>query len=59
MPYKSRKVPRRNCYRVSNRKTKKVFARCTSKAKADKQLRLLRALQYDKDFVPIRNSKKS
>ena len=34
MPYTLRKVAKRNCYRVSNRKTKKVFAKCTSKRKA-------------------------
>jgi len=52
MPYTLRKVTKRNCYRVSNRKTKKVFAKCTSKAKAKKQLRLLKALQYNKSFSP-------
>ena len=51
MPYKSRKVPRRNCYRVYNRKTRKVFAKCTSKIKAKKQIRLLHALQYNKSFT--------
>ncbi len=51
MPYKSRKVPRRNCYRVYNNKTKKTFAKCTSKVKATKQLRLLRAIQYNKYFT--------
>ena len=52
MPYKTRKVPRRKCYRVYNQKTKKTFAKCTSKIKAKKQLRLLRAIQYNKNFVP-------
>ncbi len=51
MPYKSRKVPRRKCYRVYNQKTKKTFAKCTSKIKAKKQLRLLRAIQYNEKFV--------
>ena len=40
MPYKSRKVPRRNCYRVYNTKTKRIFAKCTSKKKAHKQMHL-------------------
>ena len=52
MPYSLRKVPKQNCYRVSNRKTKRVFAKCASKAKAIRQLRLLRALQYNKSFIP-------
>ncbi len=51
MPYKSRKVPRRRCYRVYNNKTKKTFAKCTSKMKAQKQINLLRAIENNKDFV--------
>jgi len=51
MPYTLRKVAKRNCYRVSNRKTKKVFAKCTSKRKAKKQLNLLRALLYNKKNI--------
>jgi len=50
MPYATRKVPNKNCYRVYNRKTKRVFARCASKKNAEKQLRLLRALKYNKSF---------
>ncbi len=52
MPYRTRKVPNRNCYRVYNRKSKKVFAKCTSKTNAMKQLRLLRAIEFNKNFVP-------
>jgi hypothetical protein len=55
MPYSIRKVPRKSCFRVSNRKTKRVFARCTSKTRAQKQVRLLRALENNRNFVP-RNS---
>lgn len=55
MPYTSRKVPNKKCYRVYNNKTKKVFAKCTSKVNAQKQLKLLRAIQNNKNFVP--NSK--
>jgi hypothetical protein len=46
-----RKTYRKNCYRITNRKTKKVFARCATKENAIKQLKLLRALQYNKNFV--------
>ncbi len=57
MPYKTRKVPNKNCYRVYNRKSKKVFSRCASKTNAMKQLRLLRAIEFNKNFVP--NNKKN
>jgi hypothetical protein len=50
MPYKTRKVRGKNCYRVYNSKSKKTFAKCTSRKKADKQMRLLRALQNNKNF---------
>ena len=51
MPYKSRKMRGKPCYRVYNKKSKKVFAKCTTPENAEKQLRLLRALQYNKNFV--------
>lgn len=50
MPYSLRKVPRRNCYRVTNTKTNKVRAKCTSKAKAKKQMRLMYALESNPEF---------
>lgn len=58
MPYTMRKVPRKNCYRVSKKnksaknRSRKVFSKCTTREKAVKQMRLLRALQFNKDFVP-------
>jgi hypothetical protein len=67
MPYQTRKIRGKNCYRVTKKsgknnrkslnknnksfKNKTVFSKCTTKEKADKQLRLLRALQYNKNFV--------
>lgn len=51
MPYKKRKVSRKNCYKVFNSKTKKIFSKCSSFEKANKQLRMLRALKYNKNFV--------
>ena len=57
MPYKSRKVRGKPCYRVTNKENKKVFAKCTSKENAAKQMRLLRALQFNKKFIP--NSSKN
>jgi len=53
MPYtlrRSRKSKR--CYQVVNTKTRRVFSRCSSKTNAKKQLRLLRAIQYNKNFTP-------
>jgi len=51
MPFKLRKVNSRNCYKVFNAKTKRIHSKCTSKAKAKKQLQLLRAITYNKKFV--------
>lgn len=53
MPYIIRKVPNKTCYRVYNKKTKHVFAKCTSKKRAEKQIRLLRAIENNKSFVPL------
>jgi hypothetical protein len=58
MPYIIRKVPNRNCYSVKKAKAKtkgkgrQTFARCTSKAKAKKQVRLLYALENNPNFIP-------
>lgn len=56
MPYKLRKVRNKSCYRVYKLKTKKkpikIFSKCSTKRNATKQLRLLRAIQYNKTFVP-------
>lgn len=50
MPYAIRKMPKRNCYKVFNKNTKKIFAKCASMKNAQKQLRLLRALQNNPKF---------
>ena len=56
MPYKLRKARNKPCYQVYKPKSKKnpirLFSKCASKQNATKQLRLLRAIQYNKDFVP-------
>ena len=51
MPCVMRKVPKRRCYTVKNKNTKRVMAKCTSKKKAIKQMRLLRGLQFNKKFA--------
>jgi hypothetical protein len=50
MPYATRKVPNRRCFKVYNRKTKRVFAKCTSKSKARRQINLLRAIENNRTF---------
>ena len=54
-----RKVNKKNCYRVSNKKTKKVFAKCSSKKNATRQIRLLRAIENNKNFIPNRRNRKN
>ena len=52
MPYRIRHLrkTRKNCYQVINTKEKRVFSKCATKKNAEKQIRLLRALQYNKTF---------
>ena len=50
MPYTIRKVRGRPCYRVKNRRTKRVFAKCTSKKNAKAQIKLLHAIDYNPKF---------
>jgi hypothetical protein len=57
MPYSIRKVPNKSCYRVSKKYQKKgtrrVFSKCTTKKNAEKQVRLLRAIEYGRGrFIP-------
>lgn len=56
MPYTIRKVYKRNCYSVKNAKSKKIRSKCTSKANAKKQVKLLYALENNSRFRP-RNTK--
>jgi hypothetical protein len=58
MPYTIRKVPNKKCFRVTNKKTKRVLAKCTSMKKAKKQVRLLNAIDKNPKFV-LRNNRKS
>jgi len=50
MPYKTRKVRNKECYRVYNPVTKKTFAKCATRENALAQLRLLRGIQNNKTF---------
>lgn len=49
MPYGIRKT-RKGCYSVYNKKTRRVFSKCTSKKKANQQSKLLRALMFNPNF---------
>lgn len=48
MAYHIRKTRNKRCYTVFNKKTKRILAKCTSKKKALKQVRLLNAIRYGK-----------
>lgn len=50
MSYTMKKVKNKSCFKVYNKKSKKVFAKCSKKPNAQKQLKLLRALKYNKKF---------
>lgn len=52
MPYTVRKLRGKSCFKLYNRKSKRVFSKCASKKNVTKQLRLLRAIEYNKNFVP-------
>ena len=52
MPYSTRKVKGKNCYKVYNKQTKRVFSKCSTLKNAQKQIKLLRAIEFNKDFVP-------
>jgi hypothetical protein len=59
MPYKIRKVPNKDCYRVTNKVNKKVFAKCSTLKNAQKQMRLLRALEFNKKFIPYSKTRRN
>jgi hypothetical protein len=56
MPYSIRKVPKKSCYRVTNKRTKRVLAKCTTMKRAKKQIRLLTAIDMNPNFV-LRNKR--
>jgi hypothetical protein len=58
MPYEMEKLSKK-CYRVYNRVSNRTFSKCTSKKNAIKQLRLLRAMIYNKHFIFQQRPKKT
>lgn len=63
MPYKTRKVRNKPCYsvkkQIKNKKTKRVYSKCASLKNAKAQIRLLNAIEYNSDFVPLSSAKRS
>jgi hypothetical protein len=58
MPYSIRKVSKKGCYSVKNKYTNRVFAKCATKENAKKQLRLLRAIEFNKSFKLLPKGKR-
>jgi hypothetical protein len=54
MPYSIRKVRNKNCYKVKNKKTGKVHAKCSTKQNAERQVRLLHAIDHNPKFKLLR-----
>jgi hypothetical protein len=56
MPYRLQYIPSKRCYSVRRKKKRKnqkktrIFSKCTTKEKAQKQIRLLTAVKYNKKF---------
>ena len=51
-PFEILHLRRKKCYSVrrKNKKNPKIFSKCTTKEKAERQMRLLRAIIYNKTF---------
>lgn len=50
MPYRIER--RKSCYRVINKKTKKIHSKCSTKRNASRQYRLLNAIEHNPNFIP-------
>lgn len=46
MPYQIRKVRNKECYKVINTLTKEVSAKCTTRSKAESQVKLLLGIEH-------------
>ncbi len=57
MPYKIRKIRNSNKYTVKNMETGHVAAKSTTRKNAERQVRLLNAIEHG--FVPTRRKRKS
>ena len=61
MPFRLQYIPSKKCFSVRKKKPKNknktinnrtVFSKCTSREKATKLIRLLRAIIYNPKFIP-------
>jgi hypothetical protein len=59
MPYKIRKVRGKDCYKTYNTVTKRVFAICTTKEKAIRQLATIRRNVYGTSKSPTNKTAKT
>lgn len=57
MAYKIRKVRGKDCYKVYNSISKHVFAKCTTKEKATRQMNLLKQIVYNNPSAKTRKKK--
>lgn len=48
MPYAIKKVRNLECYKVYNRETRKVYAKCSTWENAERQMRLLHMVERKK-----------
>jgi hypothetical protein len=53
VPYTIRKTTKKECFKVMNRRSRKVFSRCSTFENAVRQDRLLRAILYNPNFKKI------
>ena len=61
MPFTIRKLPNQNKYRVRNKETGKIHAKATTLKKAQKQVRLMTAIDKNPKFAKMirqKNKKK-
>ncbi len=66
MPYRLQYIPSKKCYSVRKKKPKNktkrkkqgrtIFSKCTTREKAIKQIRLLRAIIYNPKFKPYQHT---
>lgn len=49
MPYQVRKVNNKECYQVKNKETGEVTAKCTTRKKAEAQVRILHSFDNKKN----------
>ena len=57
MPYVIRKVRNKSCYKLINNKNRHVFSKCSSLKNVKKQMQLLNAIKYNKNFKPNKTKK--